>query len=331
MNSRTISVCFVHAMLEHFDSPDCSREALLQSAGISPAILDQEKARISPAQFAQLSRQAMKLSADEAVGHFSRPLPLGTYRVMAEYASEGVDLGGAVKRQIRFTSLFETGYSLKLVCDGQLARYQMHASAPLAPWVVEQHLMLTHRFMSWLVGTPLPLQAVHCQHPAPRYRDEYHYLFFSPTRFEQPLTELIFEERLLNLPLIKSREELEALLRQLPYNLLFMPTHQKSYTERIRRYIRNSLPHAPSYDQIAHSLGLTPQTLRRRLREEGCDFRQIRNELLRDTAIDLLEQSDRSVQEISYELGFSEPSAFIRSFKSWTGMPPNSYRRQREP
>ncbi|WP_183408760.1 AraC family transcriptional regulator ligand-binding domain-containing protein [Litorivivens lipolytica] len=330
MNSRTISISFVRAMLEKFEATGHSRESLLQSVGIAPSALHQNKARIAPAQFSQLARLAMKWSEDEAVGHYPQHVPLGSYRVLAEYVSGGGDLREALKRQIRFDRLINSGFSVKLVCEGRIARYQIHSPEPLRPWVVEQHLMLTHRLMSWLVGTPLPLQAVHCQHPAPTYRDEYHYLFFSPTRFEQPLTELVFEERLLDLPIIKSREELDALIRQLPYNLLFMPTHQKSYTERIRRYIRNSLPKSPSYEQIAHSLGLTPQTLRRRLRDEGCDFRQIRNELLRDTAINLLEQTDNSVQEIAYSLGFSEPSAFIRSFKNWTGIPPNNYRRQHE-
>jgi AraC-like DNA-binding protein len=73
-------------------------------------------------------------------------------------------------------------------------------------------------------------------------------------------------------------------------------------------------------------LGLAPQTLRRRLRQEGCDYRLIKNELIRDTAIGYLLHDNKEVKTISYVLGFSEPSAFIRSFKKWTGMTPKQYR-----
>lgn len=329
MNSRTISMCFVQAMLEHFSAPDCSREQLLARAGISTQALIEGKSRVSPAQFAQLSRWAMRASEDEACGHYPQKMRPGTYRIMAQYVAGAKDLHQAIQRKVAFFRLFEIGCSLQFESDAKFARYQMlpNPDYPQSPWVFEQHLMLTHRFLSWLVGTPIPLIAVNCHYPPPKHRDEYHYLFFCPTHFDGAVSELVFEQRVLDLPVIKSQEELDSLVRQMPYNLLFMPTRQKSYTEQIRRYIRNALPNNPHYEQIATSLGLTPQTLRRRLREEGCDYRQIRNELLRDTAIELLQQSGQSVQEISYQLGFSEPSAFIRSFRNWTGVPPNHYRR----
>ncbi|WP_372764683.1 AraC family transcriptional regulator [Litorivivens sp.] len=328
MNSRTISICFVRSMLSH--CPEHQRAELFRRAGLAPDIIQQDKARISPAQFAQLSRSAMKVSGDEACGHYPGKLKLGTYRLLAQFVSEAKDLRSAIARNIQFIDILETGYQPHFKEAGRNAHYQIQpeAGCTVSPWVVEQHLMLTHRFMSWLVGTPIPLSYVGCHYPAPPHRDEYHFLFFSPMRFEQAQSELVFESRLLDLPVVKSHDDLEALVRQMPYNLLFMPSHQKNYTDQIRRYIRKSLPNSPSYEQISESLGLTPQTLRRRLRDEGCDFRQIRNELLRDMAIDLLQQSDASVQEISYQLGFSEPSAFIRSFRNWTGVPPNHYRRQ---
>ncbi len=332
MNSRTISVCFVKAMLEHFELPHCSKEDLLMKVGISPGAVNEGKSRISPAQFSQLSRLAMSMSEDESCGHFPRKMKPGCFQIMAQYVAEAKDLRSAIQRNIAFFSLFETGHTLHCESDSKLVRYQMlpNPDFPQSPWVFEQHLMLSHRFFSWLVGTPIPLLAVNCHYPAPQHLDEYHYLFFCPTRFDGSVSEFVFEQRVLDLPLIKTPEELDSLIRQMPYNLLFMPTRQKSYTEQIRRYIKKSLPKNPSYEQISASLGLTPQTLRRRLRDEGCDYRQIRNELLRDTAIEFLQQTGHSVQEISYQLGFSEPSAFIRSFRNWTGVPPNFYRQQQQ-
>ena len=38
---------------------------------------------------------------------------------------------------------------------------------------------------------------------------------------------------------------------------------------------------------------------------------------------------DHSMAEISFLLGFSEPSAFFRAFKRWTGLTPIERRQQR--
>ena len=44
---------------------------------------------------------------------------------------------------------------------------------------------------------------------------------------------------------------------------------------------------------------------------------------------DLLADASRAVAEIAYLLGFSEPTAFHRAFKRWTGLPPMEFRQRR--
>jgi AraC-like DNA-binding protein len=71
---------------------------------------------------------------------------------------------------------------------------------------------------------------------------------------------------------------------------------------------------------------VTPQTLRRRLREEGRGFQQIKDELRRDAAIEYLLQTRVPLLEIANRVGFSEASTFHRAFKHWTGVAPGEYR-----
>ena len=126
---------------------------------------------------------------------------------------------------------------------------------------------------------------------------------------------------------MRSNAELEDYLQRVPFEFLHVPGQDGTYTEQIRRYLKKSLPKLPNYEHIADALGLGTQTLRRRLAQEGCDYRQIKHELLRDLAIELLAEPDLDIKQIAYQLGFSEPSAFIRSFKKWTGSSPGEYRR----
>ena len=77
---------------------------------------------------------------------------------------------------------------------------------------------------------------------------------------------------------------------------------------------------------MSELLSVTPQTLRRRLQDEGVGFQMIKDELRRDIAIEYLSKSELSILEISNQLGFAEASAFNRAFKDWTGFSPGAYR-----
>jgi AraC-like DNA-binding protein len=66
--------------------------------------------------------------------------------------------------------------------------------------------------------------------------------------------------------------------------------------------------------------------MRRLLREEGTSVTRIREDLLRDAAITSLVRGEETVTQLSERLGFSEPSAFHRAFRRWTGSAPGAYR-----
>ena len=73
---------------------------------------------------------------------------------------------------------------------------------------------------------------------------------------------------------------------------------------------------------------MSNRTLQRKLKEEGVSFSHILQESRIQLAKSYLRQPNRSVIEVCYLLGFSEPSAFSRAFKRWTGDSPASYRDQ---
>lgn len=98
-------------------------------------------------------------------------------------------------------------------------------------------------------------------------------------------------------------------------------------SERIRRLLRRRLDgELPSLAAVGDWLAMTPQTLRRRLREEGHGFQALKDGLRRDTAIACLAQLELSLLTIANRVGFSEASTFHRAFKKWTGVAPGEYR-----
>jgi AraC-like DNA-binding protein len=131
----------------------------------------------------------------------------------------------------------------------------------------------------------------------------------------------------LSAPVVRSEGELMEFIRTSPNDLLFRQDYQPTTSSRVRRMIeRRKVDEAVTVDDVAKRLTVSAQHLRRLLRDEGTSFREIKEEILRDEAIASLVRGGETVEELSDRLGFSEPSAFRRAFRRWTGNPPGSYR-----
>ena len=73
---------------------------------------------------------------------------------------------------------------------------------------------------------------------------------------------------------------------------------------------------------MAEKMGMSRQTLFRKLKTEDVTFAQILDELRREMAMNYLTGKKASVNETAYLVGFSDPASFSRAFKRWTGISP---------
>jgi AraC-like DNA-binding protein len=108
---------------------------------------------------------------------------------------------------------------------------------------------------------------------------------------------------------------LEAKIAQ----LTAAPTGRSPFLDRVRRAAAADL--GGTITTIAAQLGISARTLRRHLEQEGTSLRVLLDDVRRERADELL-AAGTPVKEIAFGLGFSEPSAFSRAYKRWTGKPP---------
>lgn len=162
----------------------------------------------------------------------------------------------------------------------------------------------------------------------PAHASEYDLLFPCAQVFGAPNSSLVFPARYLSLPLLQDERTLKHFLERSPADLLSRPDEGDSLSSQLRRLLSRDRTPWPDLEAVAQHLHISPQTLRRHLREEGTSFQALKDELRRDIAIYHLGRADLSLQEIAEQLGFSEPSAFHRAFKKWTGLTPGAYRAQ---
>lgn len=103
---------------------------------------------------------------------------------------------------------------------------------------------------------------------------------------------------------------------------------RENITMRVRSRIIEELPGGtPNQSVVADALHLSRRSLQRRLQNERTTYKSLLEGTRRELALQYIREPHRSLAEITYLLGFSEPSNFTRAFRRWTGSSPAEYRR----
>ncbi|WP_433765416.1 AraC family transcriptional regulator [Pseudomonas putida] len=79
-------------------------------------------------------------------------------------------------------------------------------------------------------------------------------------------------------------------------------------------------------EQVAQSQGMNVRTLQRRLKDDGCAFNDVINDVRRDLVLRYLDNPNYALSRIADMLGYSMASSFTRWFISQFGMPPAAWR-----
>ncbi len=166
------------------------------------------------------------------------------------------------------------------------------------------------------------LRAMRFAHPG-EPSAAYEEVFRAPVSFDAALDEFEADHANLALPLTSADpitvEVLDSTVAQLTASATTQPT---PFLDRVRKTIAAHADREPSPDEIAKELGISARTLRRHLEQDGTSLRAVVDEVRRARADELL-AAGRSVKEVAFALGFSEPSAFSRAYKRWTGKAPS--------
>ncbi len=100
-----------------------------------------------------------------------------------------------------------------------------------------------------------------------------------------------------------------------------------SKSQQVAQVLAKGLKGAvPPLSEIARELAMSDRNLQRALRNDGTSFQKLLDQVRRDLAIRHLANPATSAGQVGFLLGFSEPSAFHRAFRRWTGKAPSAYR-----
>jgi AraC-like DNA-binding protein len=339
MYNDSVPIQFTQALLTQARAYDRDVAAILKAAGFpfDPLQQNTQTAFVSREQYSRLCIELINVLGDESGGVMPDvQTPVGTTRLIALSMINSSTLLAALRRSIEFNQVCRVRQGAEIVNGLEVDEAAKEATLTylLSDDSREvQHSVLCNiamwvRFCGWLIGQHIDVVSATCAGPRPRFLAGIRHFFPCPVSYEQPLNSVTFSSRHLEAELIRNEADLNEFLKLAPYYLVIEPqAATRSITHRIRAILGHDFrEEMPSFEELTGLLNMSARTLRRRLEKEGTSYQRLKDNARRDAAITMLSREGLTVSEVSEQVGFSDPSAFHRSFKKWTGQSPGSYR-----
>lgn len=326
---RTIPVRFLRAATSTATVRGVDLSEWMDHLNIDPALLFDDRTRITLDQATKLVQELWKLTGDEMVGLGVEPAPRGTFRMVCLAVISSPDLGTVLARFQEFSRILPSmpTFTIEHGPTSTRVTYQADPEYDPAHFITDIMMSVALRFFGWMAGRRLPIESVELPYPLPEGAEDYDLVFGSLVTFDRPAAVIVFSNEMLTLPVVQDEATLEQWLRDSPADLLMLRDYGTTVADQVRRILERGLRGEwPTPDEAARQLSMSTQNMRRLLREEGTSVTKIKEDLLRDAAVTALVRGDETVAQLAERLGFSEPSAFHRAFRRWTGSAPGAYR-----
>jgi AraC-like DNA-binding protein len=320
-----VSAVLVRPLVQALEALPEALDRFWRATDLTPQMVADPEARVSPAQFCVAWAEATRLSGDPALAlRIAETTPPGAFGVVEYLCRAAPTLRDALTQWVRYLGILDDSVEVGLVDLGAdvALRVTRESEAP-APASHELCFALVVLNARNTVADGFSPVEVRFRHLAPQGQmDRYRGFFGASVRFEAEHTELVFPRRVLDAPLMTADPNLLAVLLPAAEAKRERSSNDPPLTDQIRSALRAALSSDDAeLPRMARQVGLTARSLQRRLRDEGTSFQALRDETRLALADRYLGQG-LSAAEISFLLGFSEPSAFFRAFKRWTVLTP---------
>ena len=337
----TVTAGFTRALLDLAAAKGADPTILAERSGIDPEDLQDQDNRIPLSKYLALMSASQDLCDDPALAlRFGEEVALPQMSIVGLICAAAETVGEARLQLNRYGRLMfdEDGgrisEHLDLVRDKDGIWLEATSRA-----FVDHPCLVEAAFARCVCGARALLKAspslanrtfahaLRFTHAQPGYLDEYERVFEAPLVFGSDRNAILIDEDFLAVKLGPSNRYVFGILSAHAEALLEGLEGSKSTRGRVETLLMPVLHTGDAnMDGVAGKLGLSRQTLLRKLRAEGTTFAMVLDDLRHRLALHYLSGRKVSVNETAYLVGFSEPAAFSRAFKRWTGSSPRSAR-----
>lgn len=308
-----------------------STEELFEGSALSEAALRDPATRVTLPAYQALVRRAHTLTGEEGLGFYmGLKMRISAHGFLGFAAMTADDLRAALELAVRFSATRSQALGLKLSETDDEAIVELLEFEPLGEvreFVVTSAMVGLAQVGAAITGSPIRGRALATfAEPAafPRFR----HLLPGEVAFGQPSNCLIFPREALSRRLVMADPVAAALAKQQCERELEELRRARAIAGRVEAALLSPSGGYRSVEEVAERLHVSARTLKRQLAAEGTTFTDVLDGLRQARALILLQEHQRSVDEIATELGYSDTANFTRAFKRWTGSTPAAYRRR---
>lgn len=335
MQEATFSIAIVRDIVHYVAAQGVEVTRVCNVVNLDPAWLDDPDRQVSGEVLKGLWRVAVEQTGDRALGlHIGEAFDLSAIGIVGYVLLNCKTYGQVLEKLSQYTCLFSQGVAIhhqvvdgRVQCDceilGTVKNYLL--DEPRHP--IESTFAALVTATQQLTGNALPIQTVWFQHPHPNNDSEHQRIFQAPVQFSQPTNRIVFQATWLDQKVRSANTNLLSVFERHAATMVSAQQTSQRYSQKVAAAIAHCLHgEVPSIDAIAHSLMISVRQLQRELQAENTSYLQILDETRKELALRHLKNLETSIHDVAFLLGFSEPSAFHRAFKRWTGQTPRNYR-----
>lgn len=309
-----------------------SNATLLSALGLSDRDLADPDGWLPQRVWCEIWQEVVSRLGDPAVGlragcHVDR----GYFGVIDYIVRSSENLGTALERAVRYFRLANTQGEIRIEREGSMVRVIRilvgDEAMVLPPQAAEFALAAMVQLFRDASATIWSLREVTFRHDEPPDAAEHRHVFGCPVRFGADADALLFHEAALGVAMRAPDEQLLRLVERHAELMLREVPRLGDTVDEVRRVIVAELRRGTvTVEHVAARLGMSRRSLHRQLQRADTCFRDLLADTRRALAQRYLGDSDMSIGEIAFLLGYTEASAFHRAFVAWIGQTPGEYR-----
>jgi len=272
---------------------------------------------------------ALKLDFPYLALELARRQTIAIYGPLASMVVASENLGEALKIFIDHIQLRVQTVKLCLALKGDAAEFSIESDFTKVANSVrfqDHGLALAYNLIKILYGQQLSPRGVYFRHAEIGDPDYYSRYFSCPVAFNSPKLSMTFNASILTQPVCETAKAIPMRLRQ-----YLEDRHEDNFVEQVKHCIALMLVSDECrIETVAHAIGYSKRTLQRRLKEQDTNFQALIDSVRYQQAKTYINHPYYRLTDIAAVLGYSELSAFTRSFRRWYGVSPQQWRNRQK-
>jgi AraC-like DNA-binding protein len=334
MRKATIAASIVTDMLDYLGRRAVVVEEVARAIDLDVVALGKPDQRVPGSCVERLWEEAERRTSDPCVGlHMGESYLPGALNILGYVVLSCRSAADVLDRLARYAAILNDGLRVTVAREGDesvcrfaaveglnnyLTRAPRHAIEAMCAGVTVTLRNIT--------GHAIEPRTIAFCHSAPSDVGEHRRVFGRAAQFDAAENLLAFLTSDLDAAVRSSNPELLEVFERHANAIIDELDEHGPVSRRIVRLLSERVKGiAPTLDDVASELAMSIRSVQRSLRAEGTSYQLLLDDVRRELAVRHLAVRGTSAAEVAFLTGFSEPSAFSRAFRRWTGMTPGAY------